>query len=31
MEDLALTAAGRAARIDRLSGDGVDAVRAWLA
>jgi uncharacterized protein (TIGR03083 family) len=31
MQDLALTAAGRAARIDRLSGDGVAAVRAWLA
>lgn len=30
MEDLALTAAGRAARIDQLSGEGVPAIRAWL-
>lgn len=31
MEDLSLTAAGRSARIDQLGGDGVAAVRAWLA
>lgn len=31
MADLALTAAGRSARIDALAGDGAPAVRAWLA
>lgn len=31
MADLALAAAGRSARIDRLSGGGVADVRAWLA
>lgn len=30
MADLALTAAGRSARLDRLEGDGVPEVRAWL-
>jgi hypothetical protein len=31
MEDLALTAAGRPARIRRLNGDGVEALAAWTA
>lgn len=31
MVDVALAAAGRGARIDHLSGDGVTAVRSWLA
>ncbi len=31
MADLALTAAGRDARVDHLDGDGVPAVAAWLA
>ncbi len=31
MENLALTAAGRRARIDRLHGDGVASLREWLA
>ncbi|MBT8491436.1 MAG: maleylpyruvate isomerase family mycothiol-dependent enzyme [Deltaproteobacteria bacterium] len=30
MADVALTAAGRGANVDRLEGDGVPAVRAWL-
>ena len=30
MADLALTAAGRAARVDQLDGDGVQIVAAWL-
>jgi len=28
--DLALTAAGRSARTERLAGDGVPAIRTWL-
>jgi uncharacterized protein (TIGR03083 family) len=31
LADLALTAAGRRARIERLAGDGVPAIRTWLA
>ena len=30
MADLALTAAGRSARLEHLEGEGVDAVRSWL-